>query len=259
MSESTRFNNKEFGSVFKAGGWGGPRTNELIQGSTRLPGWPDKRYPGNMNPLETSNEIMKKWDNQQMKRFQHFMDQYYIGMTPWKLQYMDRTAPDYRKQETDIIKCKIELIKRLLKIKLCGAESMEDWCLLFLYYDNHLDLPQNIEEMIRPSSGEMRPLDFINTEYKTKYRPMDYVITPAVNAVDHSANPPLFGFGTSKRRPENIPNMGIVTNSNGYRGMAFANGNIEYKTLKFPRYTTPDVTNDSERFTILRPRPNLNT
>lgn len=206
--QSSRYNNLEYGSVFKQGINGGPRLSDLIhggsnvpggiqrRGATQLPGWPDKRYPGNANVTESSGEIMKQWDNQQMKRFQIFMDQFYLGATPWKLEYLDRTAPDYKKQEYDILKCKMELIKRLLHIKVVGCESMEDWCLLFLYYDNQLSLPPNIEELVRPGVSKLTLSEYASTKYRTKRVMSDQVTIAPDLTLEYMSNPIMPGFGT---------------------------------------------------------------
>jgi hypothetical protein len=210
--QSTRYNNLEFGSVFKPGPWGGPRYNNLIQGPGQLPQWADRRYPGNTSSNESADTIMKKWDNQQMKRFQHFMDQFYKEKTPWRQEYMDRTAPGFKKQDLDILKCKSELIKRILIIKVAGAQSMEDWCLLFLYYDNQLALPANIEQLIIPDSSKIFAEQFVSTTYLTKPRAADYVVYAPLNATRYPANIPLVGFGNNGRNigADNLPGISQV-------------------------------------------------
>lgn len=185
--------NKSFGSVFKKASEGGPRYHPVYKNG--LPNWQDIRYPGNTNPNESSAAIMGSWDPQKTKRFEIFMEQFYTGMTPWKKEYLDKTAPGFKSSETAILKCKLELIKRLLKIKVAGAESMEDWCLLFMYYDNDLALPPNIEELIKPEHSNLLIDHFIDTTPMKPEQSGDYMVFPPRNARKYLSNLPLVGFG----------------------------------------------------------------
>ena len=206
---TTRYNNKEFGSVFKDSLHEGPRYHPNIKGPGGLPGWADRRYPGNTNTNESSEAIFKSWDNQKMRRFQAFMDQFYRSATPWQLDWMERTAPNFKKQETDIVKCKMELIKRILKIKVVGAESMEDWILLFMYYDNELDLPSNIEQLIRPDTSRASTATFFKDEASIRPKEPDYHTQPPVNALRYPSNLPMIGFGDNRVTGRNIPRIGF--------------------------------------------------
>ena len=197
---ATPYSNDEYGSVFKSGPRGGPRFNSIIKGSSGLPSWADRRREGNTNPNEPANSIMKKWDDKKMKRFEMFMDQFYKNMTPWRKEYMDKSAPNFKKQELDIIKCKMELIKRLLKIKMIGPESLEDWCLLFMYYDNELNLPDNIEQLVRPNSSEMDHTEYMATRLLTKPTQVDYYLQPPIATIVNPSNPSMPEFGTGGRR-----------------------------------------------------------
>lgn len=152
-----RIGDQEFGSVFKRPGHGGPK---YIERSNQYPSWSDPRIPGNTDSNMEASKIMARWTPAQMKRFEFFMDQHKVDMTPWKREWLDKTAPGHGKQREDIIKCKLELIKRILRIKMTGPESMEDWCLYFLYYDDKLDIPQDVETLIRPNWSAVERKDW---------------------------------------------------------------------------------------------------
>lgn len=154
--EYKRYNNKEFGSVFRAARDFGPRTID-----DNLPSWEDPMRPGNTQSNESAKEIMAKWPPDVRKRFRIFMDGFKDRNTygPWVREWLEKSAPDYDKDREQIVKCKLELIKRLLHIKVRGPESMEDFCLLFLYQDHRLDIPADIESVLKPLSAEMNIRD----------------------------------------------------------------------------------------------------
>jgi hypothetical protein len=197
MTTDLKPSNKSFASVFKRPGHGGPVTNrELMHG--RLPTWKDRRRPGNTNYDETADDIMSSWDDKQMQRFEVFMSQFYRKMTPWKQEYLDKSAPNFRKQELDILKCKTELIKRIMKIQVVGPESLEDWCLLFLYYDNELDLPANIMQMLRPNTAQL-DMYLFGEPLRPTATYSQYYIGPPKGTLKNMSNMPLTGFCVDPR------------------------------------------------------------
>lgn len=184
-----RVGDQEFGSVFKRPGHGGPK---FIHGS-RYPTWSDPRRPGNTDPNMEASRIMSRWTPAQMKRFEYFMEQHNRDTTPWKREWLDKTAPGRSKQSEQIIKCKLELVKRLLKIKMTGPQSMEDWCLYFLYYDDKLDIPQNIETLIRPEWSVVNKRDWYNNIKKIDDE-FPYLVRDSERNKEYTANLFLPGF-----------------------------------------------------------------
>lgn len=187
---ANRFSSHEFGSVFKTHGHGGPRYNLPRD----YPAWPDYRKGGADDPNMEATKIMSHWTTDMMTRFQHFMNKYQAGYKePWSKQWFDKTAPGYSEKKEKIIKCKMELIKRLLRIKLTGPTSMEDWCLLFLYYDHRIEIPQDIETMIRP--GQQRVTrDQMITNYRNLTPVPNHLIEPSLHNVYHPTSTVLPGF-----------------------------------------------------------------
>lgn len=184
---------KQFGAVFKDWSSGGPVYAD-IKNNAALPTWQDWRSPGNTNANQTATEVFKHWDKNTMKRFEIFMEQFYRNNTPWQQDWLDRTAPNFKSNETKIVKCKMELIKRLLKIKLIGPESLEDWILLFLYTENQLRLPENIENLLRPQSSKMTTTEFIKMSKPEASSSFEYYVKPAEQWRDHPTNMQLWGF-----------------------------------------------------------------
>jgi len=199
--------NSQFGSVFKPASAGGPRFNPAISPFGQ-PSWEDRRNPGNTKSVETAEKIMSRWDNQKMARFDYFMEQFFKDKTPWRQEFLDRTAPGWDQQKIDIIKCKTELIKRLLEIKICGPESLEDWCLLFLYYDNELDIPQNIEELIKPATSYVKTIDWINPPATTTTKNPNMFVHPPDLSIQYPSNMRLPGL-TDKPLPRYTPTLAI--------------------------------------------------
>lgn len=195
----TNSGNRDFGSVFRPATHGGPRVS-IIKNINGLPNWPDLRRPGNTDSTQVASRIMDEWDINRTKRFEIFMERFYThrteGPEPWRREWLEKTTGNFIKSgELKIVKCKLELIKRLLIIKILGPQSLEDWVLLFLYYDNELAIPPNIEELMRPESGQVDGEQFLkDTDYQ-KPHPKYYAITAPNNAIKYPGNMPMHGFG----------------------------------------------------------------
>lgn len=239
MASGYKPSDKSFGSVFKSARRGGPRTEhsagldpDLLNG--RLPTWQDRRRPGNTNSNEDAEKILNGWDDKKMQRFEVFMSQFYRDMTPWKKEYLDKTASNFTKPETDILKCKMELIKRLLKIKVIGPESLEDWCLLFLYHENDLDIPKNVEQLLRPDTAEMEIYPFSRPLPLLLDNP-PYFIAPSENTIRYMSNMPLPGFGTVDYENSGRPKI--------KRTDAMTTPDIQQIAAHFPRGTQPPPAN----------------
>lgn len=144
--------NKQFGAVFKPAVYGGPAM--LANSYAGYPGWPDIRNPGNEHTNETAHEIMRKWDRFKTKRFEVFIKEFnqYLN-TPWAKEWFKKTTPGIDVDSVKIIRCKLELIKRIMLIKLTGPKSLEDWVLLFMFYDNDLEIPKNITALLHPANS----------------------------------------------------------------------------------------------------------
>ena len=182
----------DYGSVFRRGGSGGPVFSSLKSPGS-LPTWPDWRKAGNTNANEPAHEIMKRWDNKKMKQFEIFMDRFYQSKTPWRQDWLDRTAPSWKANEGKILKCKMELIRRIIKIKLMGPESLEDWILLFLYMSNELNIPQGVEDLLRPSTAFVSADEFIRQEQVSRTVDNIFVLPPD-KAIEYPTNMPMWGF-----------------------------------------------------------------
>lgn len=183
---------KEYGSVFLSGGKGGPVTSSL-KAPGSLSTWSDWRKGGNTNANEAAADIMKRWDKTRMKQFEIFMDRFYQNKTPWRQDWLDRTAPGWKSNEGKILKCKMELIRRIIKIKLVGPESLEDWILLFLYTTNELDIPENVESLLRPDRAILTPEEFLRQEERDpKFD--NLFVRPPVMSEKYPTNMPMWGF-----------------------------------------------------------------
>lgn len=188
---------KQFASVFSPPDQGGPHWAEVKQPRSRrdnvrpiitaFPNWNDIRNPGNTNANESAKEIMRRWDTYRTKRFEIFMEQFYRGNTPWRKEWLDKTAPNFKEQEGKIIKCKMELIKRLMIIKMTGPSSLEDWILLFLYSENELDLPSNIQELMFPPSSIVSDEEFFTPKAPTSHLDRQYIY-PSNQMINSPAN-----------------------------------------------------------------------
>lgn len=193
MQVNTRFNNHEYASVFKSAAHAGP----ALTGNSRTSGypeWPDFRFPGSTDPNMEARKIMMNWTPDQMRRFQMFVEDYRRqNRTPWGRDYFNKTAPGIEASQAKIIKCKMELVKRILRIKMTGPLSMEDWCLLFLYHDHRINIPQDVETLIRPMHAHQNELDFLSGERNRVEVPM-YRVRPAEVNKHHMANQFLPGF-----------------------------------------------------------------
>lgn len=186
LTERSRAGNREFASVFKKGSHGGPATVD-----ENFPGWPDFRTPGNSDSNESARAIMSKWSPEMVKRFRIFMDQYKDithDYGPWVDEWMNKTAPTINKDREKILKCKVELIRRLLKIKVGGCQSLEDWCLFFLYHDRHINIPRDIETLVNPEYGKISPNIYFS-DLPVPTRPAGkYFYTPSERNVQYPAN-----------------------------------------------------------------------
>lgn len=187
---------RQFGAVFLDKADGGPV--KMLQFQESLPSWADRRNPGNSNPNQSSKEIMQGWDDGTMRRFEIFMASFEKKKTPWKLEFLDKTMPGWDKQRSDILKCKMELIRRLLIIKVCGPESAEDWVLLFMYHDGQLKLPVDLETLLNPGDSYVTLQEFINTDKITAPVTYDYAFIPPKTNVNYISNMYMPGFGNEK-------------------------------------------------------------
>lgn len=192
MSVTTRFSNQEYGSVFKSSGHAGPVSTGLDR-SKKLPMWSDMRYPGTTDPNMEARKIMANWTPDMVRRFQLFIDDFMPEKSPWAREWFNKTAPEVEAQKTKIIKCKMELIKRLLRIKVTGPLSMEDWCLLFLYHDHRMEIPQDIETLIRPAAADQSEFDFLRGKRSLVEVPQHWVSAARRNK-DYPANLYMPGF-----------------------------------------------------------------
>lgn len=246
-------NERGFGAVFhqeRRGGpkkieWEDPHTVDFISSGLK---WEDRRRPGNTDANESAASIMKGWSEERMKRFDVFMSQIHSELTPWKQTYLEKTAPKWRDQSKNIIKCRMELIKRLLIIKITGPASLEDWILLFLYYENELNIPKNIEELL--SAPTMLPEQYLQLPHPVEeYAP--YSLFPPANLIesDNYANPPMPGFGSySGRKDAPVYQIAgaVSTRSNAFkslrdrhRSFPFGNSGPQQTTLSYiSRITT---------------------
>lgn len=192
-SSRLRIGDQEFGSVFKRPWHGGPKYINVRDVPLQYPGWSDPRTPGNTDSNMQAAKIMAKWTPAQMKRFEFFMDSHKVDMTPWKREWLDKTAPGHDKQREDILKCKLELVKRIITIKVTGPQSMEDWCLYFLYHDDKLDIPQNVETLIRPEWSGVSIKDWYDNEKRTDDE-FVYLVADSERNVNYPGNIKLPGF-----------------------------------------------------------------
>lgn len=202
--ETNRSGNREFGSVFKRARYGGPSSFD-----EKLPGWKDPRFPGNTDANESAKSIMSKWPPEMVKRFRIFVDSFKEGsdgMTPWRQEWLDKTAPGYDKDREKILKCKLELIRRILKIKAVGPETLEDWILLFLYHDRYILIPPDIDTLINPEYGKQSLYAYFEDHTEKTPRVLKYFYTPAEDNVDYPANMYMPGIAD-----DHIPIRPLVT------------------------------------------------
>lgn len=192
-TETLRKGDREFASVFKTFRSGGP-----ISVDDNLPGWRDPRSPGNSDPNETAKSIMNKWTPDMVKRFRIFMDYMKDGRSadygPWVAEWLDKTAPGLHKDRESILKCKMELIRRILKIKAGGCETLEDWCLFFLYHDRYLHLPPDIETLVQPETSKSTTDEWFNDPRPERVPLRKYFYVPARDNVNYPANMALPGL-----------------------------------------------------------------
>lgn len=184
--ETNRSGNREFGSVFKRARYGGP-----VSIDEKLPGWKDPRFPGNTDANESAKSIISKWTPEMVKRFRIFVDSFKEGsdgMTPWRQEWLDKTAPGYDKDREKILKCKLELIRRILKIKAVGPETLEDWVLLFLYHDRYIMIPPDIDTLINPEYGKQSLYRYFRDFDAKTPRVLKYFYTPSEESVDYPSN-----------------------------------------------------------------------
>lgn len=236
--------NSSFGAVFLPRTEGGPVFFNRA-GSSSSQVWPDRRSPGNMNANESAENIMKLWDTSTMKRFEVFMDKLWEDKSPWKMEYLQKTAPTWKNQSTAILKCKMELIKRLLTIKVTGPASLEDWILLFLYYENDLDLPHDLMSLIRPRSQATNLRSYVDIVQPRTVLRADYSILPPRQLTNDNifSNPPMPGYGTER---ENTPDI----YPNAYTGYVNRARDTTYQQRNFrvfPRHVAQTAVPDRDK------------
>ena len=185
----SRLSNKEFGAVFKPPQKGGPSCPNGFE----YPVWDDPRTPGSDDSQMEARKIMSHWTPQQVRRFYNFLEYYKKDLTPWKKEWLDRTAPGNNEQQEKIIKCKLALIKRLLIITMTGPQTMEDWCLYYLYHDHQLDIPTNIQNIIRPDWQEVPLNDWLTAKKNYDEEPL-YYVRPSGYNLNYPSGALLPGF-----------------------------------------------------------------
>jgi hypothetical protein len=137
----------------------------------------------------------------------------------------------------------MELIKRLLIIKVTGPSSLEDWILLFLYYENELNIPLKIEELL--TATRMEPQQYLQEPHPVQeYAP--YAVFPPISLkeTDNFANPPMPKFGGAyvTNRNDDGPSYQMAANPNP-RSQAV-------KALKNRQYNFPYGNSGPQQATI---------
>lgn len=238
---------RKFGAVFNSQQRGGPKKiiwNDLIGDALNDSGlkWEDRRRPGNTNANESAQSIMKDWTEDRMKRFDVFMTSMYSDLTPWKLAYMDKTAPKWRDQTKSIIKCRLELIKRLLIIKVTGPSSLEDWILLFMFYENELDIPITVVDLLK--GQELTPLHYVQKEVPLPEYDSHIVVAPRdFKTRSLFSNPPMPGFAERWNGSfEDVPfyRRAIWRDRAGYMNRHPGSALLIRRNEHFPHGVSPD-------------------
>ena len=138
MSQQNRY----YTSVFKRPDAGGP-TKYLAD--TLPDWWSTKEAP--TDPNISGKKILETFTPSELVQFKYFVQSFKKNKDIQEVDYFKKTAPVLTEQSRKILKCKLELIRRILKISITGAENLEDWCLLYIYYNNKFDFPLDIEEL----------------------------------------------------------------------------------------------------------------
>lgn len=163
-----------------------------------LPDWYDKRSPGSVETTWDTNRIMAGMEEDQLQRFQQYMRDNYKQYRdqPWAKQWYNRTSENWNTSDSrNILRAKIELVRRLAKIKVSGPESMEDWLLLFLLEDGYIRVPDDFQELVRPASQNINR--FGNVRVNTTRTTADRMKRASTNLARSPANPPweqILGF-----------------------------------------------------------------
>lgn len=154
--------------LFKNKNKGGPITLRDWRYETgNLPLYQDPTKGQSLNCYESADQMMAKWDPATKQRFEFFMNRQAAmdgGMTPWKREWLNKTYPTYEKRGYAILKCKLELIRRLMLLQVKGPQSVEDWVVLFMYYDGELDIPANIHQLIDPTNNRMDLQEYMDLQ-----------------------------------------------------------------------------------------------
>lgn len=204
---------------------------------SQLPIWNGKKL--GTDPNETARQMIHSMDEQQKRRFEYFMSQINSSenMTPWKRDWLDKTTGGHQRTGYDIQKCKLELVRRLLIMQITGPTSLEDWVLFFLYYDNSLDLPPNIEQMLKPTHNLVTPEEYIDTTRPKVQGPgEDYWFQLPRNMRYTDLNMPGIS-GDDRRDPNNRPRYQLSTEEASRQR---STNNTNYRRLhRYPFSTRP--------------------
>jgi hypothetical protein len=205
-------NPNQFASVFKPrlsnGPFKIPASNNgkygVKHGIASLPTWPDYRKPGNMEYDMEASKIMAGFSDEQMRRFQMYMDTQFNPGTRENLEFLKRTVPDWNKPRTEIINCKLELMKRLMFLKISGPSKMEDWLLLFLVEDGELLFPQDIKSLIYPQDpNDDNDEKIVEDWFKKTTKPVSrytYFTVPLERNIQFMSNLFMFPFDFEGRQ-----------------------------------------------------------
>lgn len=198
LYDNRKFQDKQYGSVFSPAVYGGPSSwsgrgslAERRSGLTTLtapavarfprplPDWSDKRKPGNTNVNEKASEILSRFSDAQQKRFQSWMEDQSLGSgdmgTPWGKEWLERTTDNWNDSKLDIVKCKLELIRRLSRIKISGPQSLEDWITIFMVEDGMIRIPESVTEWVIPEysktyTGAKTDISFLKWKDSERHR-----------------------------------------------------------------------------------------
>lgn len=217
-------NPNQFASVFKPRMSNGPfqipasknGKYGVKSGIASLPTWSDYRRPGNMEYDMEASKIMAGFTDEQMKRFQMYMDTQFQPGTRENLEYLKRTIPDWNKPRTEIINCKLELMKRLMFLKITGPSKMEDWLLLFLVEDGELLFPKDIKSLIQPDDPDDKDdLKKVDDWFKKTTKPFSrytYFTIPLEKNIRFMSNLSMFPFDSEGRQEAfNTENITVLT------------------------------------------------